>query len=167
MREQLENAEEQEKKRVQDVYDEAGFQIQKLREQLEMKENNNSALRKSNNAWALIHSSSDLPRSDCAANNSFNSVISTDLLEQERKMEITIDETVSNITSTKDYDNDNGDDNNDYDDNDDESKRKDQILGVSISPSNITDVLTNSSVAGPGLPDDSQTRPIGRDHEES
>ena len=88
-----------------------------------MKENNNSALRKSNAAWALIHSSSDLPRSNCAANNSFNGVISEDLLEQERKMEISIDETVANITSTEDYDNNNGDN------NDDESKRNDQIPG--------------------------------------
>ena len=80
--------------------------------------------------------------SDCAANNSFNGVISKDLLKQERKIEITIDETVSNITSTKDYDNDNGD--NIDDDNDDESKRKDQILGVSTSPLNINDMLVDN-----------------------
>ena len=86
----------------------------------------------------LIHSSSDLPRSDCAANNSFNGVILEDLLEQERKMEITIDETVANITSTEDYDNDNG--NN----NDDESKRNDQIPGVSTSPLSITDILADN-----------------------
>ena len=74
LREELVNAREQGKKRVQNVYDEAGFQIQKLREQLEKKEKNNSALRKSNAAWALIHSSSDLPRSDCAANNSLKAL---------------------------------------------------------------------------------------------
>ena len=117
------------------VYNEAGFQMQKLREQLEMKEKNNSALRKSNAAWALIHSSSDLPRSKCAANNSFNGVISADFLEQERKMEITIDETVVNITSTKGYDNDNSDN------NDDASKHNDQIPGVPTSPLSITDML--------------------------
>ena len=50
--EELENAEEQEKKRVQDDYDKADFQIQKLREQLEMKEKKNSTLRKNNDAWA-------------------------------------------------------------------------------------------------------------------
>ena len=107
LREELENAEEQGRKRVQDVYAKADFQLQKLRDQLEMKEKNNSALRESNNVWALINSSSDLPCSNCAANISFNSVILKDLLEQERKMEITIDETVSKITFTKDYDNDN------------------------------------------------------------
>ena len=59
-------------------------------------------------------------------------------------MEITVDETFSNITSTKGYDTDNDDNNNDDDDNDDESKQKDQIPGVSTSPSNITDMLVNN-----------------------
>jgi len=81
-----------------------------------------------------------LPQSNCAANNSFNGVISEDLLEQERKTEITIDETVANITSTKDYDNDNG--NN----NDDESKQNDQIPGVSTSPLSITDMLADNGL---------------------
>ena len=57
LREELVNTWEQGKERVQNVYDEAGIQMQKLHEQLEMKEKNNSALRKSNAAWALIHSS--------------------------------------------------------------------------------------------------------------
>ena len=48
LREELVNAREQGKTRVQNVYDEAGFQMQKLREQLEMKEKNNSSLRKVN-----------------------------------------------------------------------------------------------------------------------
>ena len=74
LREVLEIAEEQGEKRVQDVQDNADFQIQKLHAQLEMNENNNSALRKSNNTWALIHSSSDLPRSDCGANNSLTTL---------------------------------------------------------------------------------------------
>ena len=52
LREKFRNAEEQEKKRVQDDYDKADFQIQKLREQLEMKEKKNSTLRKNNDAWA-------------------------------------------------------------------------------------------------------------------
>ena len=73
--------------------------------------------------------------SNCTANNSFNGVISEDLLEQERKMEITIDETVVNITSTKGYDNDNSDN------NDDASKHNDQIPGVPTSPLSITDML--------------------------
>ena len=113
-----------------------------------MKEHNNSALRKSNNTWALIYSTSDLPRADCAANNSFNGVISKDLLEQERKMKITIDETVSNITSTKDYDNNNGDNNDDDDDDDNanDSKQKDQMTGVSTSLSNITDMLVDNEL---------------------
>ena len=55
-------------------------------------------------------------------------------------MEITIDETVSNITSTEDYDNDNDDN------NDDESKRNDQIPGVSTSPSSITDMLADNGL---------------------
>ena len=113
----------------------------------EMKENNNSVLRTSYDAWALIYSSSDLPRSDCTANICFNGVISKDLLEQERKMEITIDETVSYITSTKDYDNDNGNNNDDNDDDDDdESKRKYQIPGISTSPSSITDILVDNGL---------------------
>ena len=80
--------------------------------------------------------------SDCAANNSSNSIISEDLLEQERKIEITTDTTVSNITCTEDYDNDNGDNNDDND----QSKRKDQIPGVSTSPSKITGMLVDNGL---------------------
>ena len=85
--------------------------------------------------------------SDCAANNSSNSIISEDLLEQERKIEITTDTTVSNITCTEDYDNDNGDNNDDND----QSKRKDQIPGVSTSPSKITGMLVDNGLTKLGI----------------
>ena len=48
-------------------------------------------------------------------------------------MEITIDETVANITSAEDN-------------NDDESKRNDQIPSVSTSPSSITDMLADNGL---------------------
>ena len=102
-----------------------------------------------------MYSSSDFPWSDCVVNNFLNGVISENILEQERKTEITIDETVSNTIANnfeKEYNNDNGNnndnDNDDDDDNDDESKSNDDTNGINPSAINAVVHFVEGSASG-------------------